>query len=171
MTESAPQHSEPPFTIRTATAADLPTIQRTLYEAVTWKSKEGVPPVDVAVQHPEMVIYHQDWGREGDIGVVAETGDGVVGAAYGRTFTEESHGHGYVNPETPELAIAVWNGQSGKGIGRALLDAFHDEARRSGFSAVSLSVNKGNFAERLYRTCDYQLIEDDGDSLLMIKDL
>lgn len=171
MTGNKLHEPEPPFTIRPATEADLPAIQRTLYEAVTWKSKDGVPPLDIALRHPEMMMYHEDWGREGDFGVVAETHEGVVGAAYGRMFTEDKHGHGYVNPETPELAIAVWDGQSGKGIGKALMRAFHDEARASGFRSISLSVNKGNFAEQMYRAFDYQIVEDDGDSLLMIKHL
>ena len=169
MIESDSQQPQPAFKIRPATDADLPSIQRTLYEAVTWKSKEGVPPLDIAVQHPEMMMYHEDWGRAGDFGVVAETADGVVGAAYGRTFTEESHGHGYVDPQTPELAIAVWDDHAGQGIGRALMNAFHHAAKDAGFGAVSLSVNRGNFAEKLYRATGYEVLDDDGTSLLMIK--
>ncbi len=159
------------WVIRTATNADLPIIQRTLYEAVTWRGKDGVPPVDQAVQHPEMQLYHAGWGRPGDIGVIAEIEGSPVGAAYGRTFTEEAHGHGYVDPETPELAIAVWDGAAGRGIGTALMHAFHDTARREGFAAVSLSVNHGNFAESMYRAMGYEVLEDDGESLLMIRHL
>lgn len=168
--DSTPTESAP-WTIRLAGPDDLESIKRTLYEAVTWDGKEGVPPIEVAVQHPEMVPYHIDWGRDSDVGVIAEMEGKAVGAAYGRTFTEEDHGHGYVNPETPELAIAVWDGQAGRGLGTALMHAFHTAAKDAGFDAVSLSVNKGNFAENLYRTTGYEVLEDDGKSLLMIKHL
>ena len=159
------------WAIRDATASDAPSIQRALYEAVTWQGTEGVPPIEVAIEHPEMLRYHEGWGRTGDIGVIAEVAGETVGAAYGRLFTVDDHGHGFIDPSVPELAIAVWRGLRGQGIGSALMHAFHVTATVAGYQAISLSVDKNNPAAALYRSLDYIVREDDGDSLLMVKAL
>lgn len=168
--ESSHAHSVD-LTIRPATDDDVLTIQRTLFEAVTWQGKKGVPPFEEAITHPDFLMYYEDWGRSGDFGVIAELNDEVIGAAYGRTFTNESHGYGFVDETTPELAIAVWGDARGVGVGTALMKAFHLAAADEGFAAVSLSVNHGNFAEAMYRNLGYLEVEDDGDSVLMLKEL
>ncbi len=49
----------------------------------------------------------------------------------------------------PELVMAVSEGDRGKGIGAALVDAVADEAAQS-FSALTLNVHLRNRAARLY---------------------
>jgi ribosomal protein S18 acetylase RimI-like enzyme len=78
-----------------------------------------------------------------------------VGAAWYRCFTDAVHGDGYVDPDTPELAIAVADGCRGRGIGQQLLEAMHERARRDGFAGVALSVDEGNPAKRLYERVRY----------------
>ena len=65
------------------------------------------------------------------MGVVAEEHGGRLGAVWVRLFTDEEHGHGYIDPETPELAIAVVPEARGKGVGRALMEAMHERARKA----------------------------------------
>ncbi len=43
--------------------------------------------------------------------------------------------------KTPELTIAIVPSRRGKGAGKELLEALLDEARASGFEAVSLSTD------------------------------
>jgi hypothetical protein len=78
-----------------------------LFEAVAWNPDREVPPYELVVEHPELARYHRACGRPGDLGIVAELGGEVMGVALCRMFTEDDHGHGYVDPETPELAVAV----------------------------------------------------------------
>jgi hypothetical protein len=76
-----------------------------LFEAVSWNPERRLPPFEVTIEHPELARYHRDWGRPGDIGVIATHGEDVVGVALCRLFTDDDHGHGYVDAETPELAV------------------------------------------------------------------
>jgi GNAT superfamily N-acetyltransferase len=158
------------LTIRPGTDADLPVYQRVLYEALGWQPDSGIPPIEVVLAHPEAARYHGGWGRHGDLGVVAESDGEAVGGAYFRLFTEDDHGHGYVDDETPEIAIAVWGAPRGQGIGGQLLDALHDVARAAGFERLSLSVEVENRAARLYERHGYVTISED-TSYRMVKEL
>ena len=122
-----------------------------------------MPAVDVVLAHPDIAIYHRDWGRPGDVLVVAENDGEPVGYAFARLFTGEEHGHGFVDESTPEMGIAVEANHRGQGLGTSLLDRLHEELRRLGFSHVSLSVELGNPARRLYARLGYgEVDQDDG---------
>ena len=103
------------ITLRPARADDLESVKWGLYTAVAWDPGRGLPPPRVTVEHPELARYHRGWGRPGDLGVVAKRDGEVVGVAMCRLFTADDHGHGYVDPETPELAVAVAEGSAGAG--------------------------------------------------------
>ena len=149
----------------------LDIVKWVVYTAVSWNDPPGLPPFDVAMEHPRLVLYHAGWGRPGDFGVRADIGDVFAGAAFARLFSNEEHGEGYVDDETPELAIAVEASSRGRGLGRLLMDALAAEAGRMGFDRLSLSVNNLNPAKRLYETVGYTVYEDDGTSSIMVLDL
>jgi ribosomal protein S18 acetylase RimI-like enzyme len=135
-----------------------------LHTALFWRGGWRQIPAFVALRLPPVRIYHEDWGRPGDVGLVAERNGEPVGLVWYRLFTEKVHGEGYVDPETPELAIAVKKRHRGRGVGRALMEAAHDRARRDGIRRMSLSVSEGNPAKRLYRSLGYVDYEP-GDTL------
>ncbi len=151
----------------------LSIVQRILFEAATWdvEDRSVLPPLEAAVDHPELVIYHSGWGRVGDELVVARVSTEIVGGAYFRLFTDDEHGHGYVDSDTPELAIAVFDGYRGRGLGRRLMGELERVAIEFGTTRLALSVDTDNPASRLYDRCGYVTIEDDGSSLLMVKNL
>ena len=105
----------------------------------------------------------------GDAGFVAEEDGRPVGAVWWRFFTDDEHGEGYIDADTPELAIAVVDGYRGRGIGRTLMEAMHEHGRQLGLRRVSLSVDPDNPAKRLYVSLGYVEYEpgDENDRMIL----
>ena len=156
--------------IRELTDDDLGFLGEMLYAALAWNPDAELPPIEFVLEHPQAVIYHRGWGRRGDAGYVAEESGQRIGAVWYRLFTEDEHGHGYVDDETPELAIAVVDGFRGRGVGGLLLDALHERARRDGLRRVALSVEPENPAKRLYARHGYVEFEPgDGHGRMLLE--
>ncbi|MBM2823513.1 MAG: Histone acetyltransferase and related acetyltransferase [Thermoleophilia bacterium] len=150
--------------IRDLASGETAFLQAMLYAALAWRPGVELPPREWVLEHPQVVVFHKDWGRDGDIALVAEESGRPIGAVWYRFFTEAEHGEGYVDDETPELAIAVVEGSRGRGVGRILMQQIHDRARRDGLECISLSVNTDNPAKRLYAALGYVDYEP-GDGL------
>jgi GNAT superfamily N-acetyltransferase len=157
--------------LRPGTNADIEHVKRALFEAVSWNPERELPPYEFVIAHEELARYHEGWGRHGDMAVIAERDGKVVGASLCRLFTAENHGHGYVDDETPELAVAVWNGHRSGGIGTRLLDGIEQAAKAAGFTRLSLSVDAENPARRLYDRLGYETLTVDDDGVRMLKEL
>lgn len=138
---------------------------------MAWNPKRELPPREVTLEHPEAVRYHRDWGRRGDVGVIASAGEEIVGVAYCRLFTTEDHGHGYVDDETPELAVGVRVGWRGSGVGTRLLEELAAASREEGYRRLSLSVDTDNPARRLYERLGYREHSSDEDGVRMVLEL
>jgi [ribosomal protein S18]-alanine N-acetyltransferase len=95
------------------------------------------------------------------LGVVAEVEGALVGAVWCRLFSADVHAWGYVDPDTPELAIAVVAEWRGMGIGRAMLTDLIARADEAGFSRLSLSVDEQNDrARHLYESLGFRKVRD-----------
>lgn len=75
-----------------------------------------------------------------------------------RLFRGTDRGFGYVDDDTPELSIAVWEAFRGKGIGGRLLDATISEAKSRGYGGLSLIVQRGNRSVSLYRRSGFKIL-------------
>jgi ribosomal protein S18 acetylase RimI-like enzyme len=156
--------------IRPLTASDGAHVRWALWTALSWNPERPLPPPEVILEHPEAVRYHRDWGRYGDLGVLAERDGEVVGVAYCRLFTDEDHGHGFVDERTPELAIAVHADERGAGLGARLLDELASLARSEGFEQLSLSVDTENPAALLYERLGYRdAVADEGGRRMVLE--
>lgn len=154
--------------VRDAGPEDGAFLLRALGWAANWRGPETD---DSVLADPAISRYLDGWPREGDFGVIAEGGAGPVGAAWCRIFSAEEPGFGYVAPEIPELTIAVAPSNRGQGVGRALLAAVVDRARSGGIPALSLSVEDGNDAVRLYESVGFRPAGRSGGALTMRLDL
>ncbi|NER79408.1 MAG: GNAT family N-acetyltransferase, partial [Leptolyngbya sp. SIO1D8] len=116
------------------------------------------------------LLLNEGGVKAGDIGFIAVSMNSQValGAAWLRLFQPDSPGYGYLDEETPELAIAVRPQDRDQGIGTALLTRLLVRAADR-YSAVSLSVSIGNPALRLYRRFGFETVEQTEDSLTMVK--
>ena len=103
--------------------------------------------------------------------MVAEADGAPIGAAWLRLFTADDPGYGYVADDVPELSMAVAAGWRGRGVGRALLQEITRRARTAGHQAISLSVERANFAHRLYTSDSYRVVQRGPDSDTMVKEL
>jgi GNAT superfamily N-acetyltransferase len=142
--------------VRQLAPPDLPFLREMLYTALFWRPRRPRPPRWLILRIGAVAMYHRGWGRPGDTGFVAEVDGRPVGAVWYRFFTDEEHGDGYVDPETPELAIAVVDGHRGQGVGRRLMEVIHERARRDGLRRIALSVHADNPARRLYGALGYR---------------
>jgi GNAT superfamily N-acetyltransferase len=144
-----------------------------LVAALFWRERRRWyrPALPLVLLLPQVSMYYRGWGRPGDAGFLAEEEGRPVGAVWYRLFTEEHHGDGYVDPETPELAIAVVDGQRGRGIGHRLFEAMHEHARSQGLRRISLSVDADNPARGLYASLGYEDYEAEDGKGRMVLDL
>lgn len=140
-----------------------------LVEAVNWKESRHLERSSVAVD-PVLSRYVTGWPRPGDLGVIAEAGE-PIGSVWLRLFTADDPGYGYVADDVPELSMAVVPEWRGRGVGRALLQEMIEQGRSVGHRAISLSVERGNFAYRLYADEGFRIVSEDGDSDIMLKNL
>jgi GNAT superfamily N-acetyltransferase len=143
---------------REAGAEDFTFLATMLGEAAVWRPDKPKPTANQVLADPRYAPYLAGWPRHGDHGLVAER-DRPVGAAWYRTFTEASHGHGFVAEDVPELTIAVLASHRQEGIGRRLLLGLVQASEAQGHPALSLRVNDGNPARGLYESVGFQPLE------------
>lgn len=129
---------------------DLPFLHAMLVEAVCWRPGSPVLPLQEVLADPSLAVYLEQWGRPGDQGLVARVGDQRAGAVWARRFDEHRHGYGYLDPDTPELTLAVAAPFRRRGIARCLLAAMIAQQRLDGSPRLSLSVEDDNPACALY---------------------
>ena len=150
--------------IRKGGTRDVPFLRDMLRHAFYWRTPVGD-------DEPPLTRYVRDWGRRGDRALIVFEDYVPVGAAWYRLFTPEDAGFGFVDEQTPELAIAVVPSRRGRGLGHELLTSLLESARTDGFEAISLSVAKDNPAIGLYENYGFHTVREDDGSIVMCADL
>jgi ribosomal protein S18 acetylase RimI-like enzyme len=154
--------------IREINKSEIPFLTEMLYEALFVPSGEKKLPKEI-LKEPKIYNYVKDFGRKDDFCFVAEYRNELIGAIWSRKFTAENKGYGFINEETPELSMAIIESSRGKGIGQKLLNTIFAKLANENFKQVSLSVDKRNFAFKMYQKNGFKEIEMENNSVKMLK--
>lgn len=155
------------YTIREMTAQEYPLLNDFLYEAIF--VPEGVePPSKSIITAPELQIYVKDFGTsKDDFSLVAEVENKIIGAVWVRIMND----YGHIDDKTPSLAISLYKKYRGQGIGSSLIKEMLSLLQAHGYKHVSLSVQKANYAAKLYQKIGFRIIKEIGDEWIMTYNL
>lgn len=119
----------------------------------------------------EISHYFADFPGERDFGLVDFEGDTVRAVTWLVFLPADRPGYGFVEVDTPELSITTFDDFRGRGIGTALLRMLLASAREKGLRTISLSVEDGNRARRLYERVGFNVVGRNGGSDTMLLEM
>ena len=149
--------------IREIRTEEIPLLNDFLYEAIF--IPEGVPaPPRSILENEDLQVYVRDFGRKADDRcLVAEIDGRIVGAVWTRIMND----YGHIADDTPSLAISLYKDYRNQGIGTELLRQMLQRLRQDGYRQVSLSVQKANYAARMYQKAGFEVLEENAEEYLM----
>ena len=150
--------------IRKGSAADVPFMRSMIAHAYAWR-------VNAFEADIPLTRYVDNWGRAGDVAIIAHETGNRVGAAWLRLFPSSEPGYGFVDEQTPELSVAVVPSRRRHGLGQELMDGLLAAARSAGHQAVSLSVEADSPAVAFYERNGFERVRDADGGVVMLKRL
>lgn len=155
------------YTIRKMTVLEYPLLSDFLYEAIFIPDGIKPPPRNI-IASPELQIYVERFGAlKDDFALVAEIEGKVVGAVWVRIMND----YGHIDDETPSLAISLYQKYRGQGIGTAMMKEMLALLKSHGYSRVSLSVQKANYAAKLYLKVGFEIVRENDEEYIMVNHL
>ncbi len=150
--------------IREMSSEEIPLLDDFLYEAIF--IPEGVPaPPRSIIENEDLQVYVRDFGKKADDRcLVAEVGGRIVGAVWTRIMND----YGHIADGIPSLAISLYKDYRNQGIGTELLRKMLQLLRRDGYPQVSLSVQKANYAFRMYQKAGFEVVKGTEEEYLMV---
>lgn len=130
----------------------------------------GLVTKDIIWKDPKLAAAINKFGElEDDYALVAISDDEIVGICWVRTTDE----YGHIDSYTPSFSISVIPKYQKQGIGTALMKSMLDLLKSKGYIRTSLSVQKENYAVRMYQSLGFVIIGDgfDDSEWLMIREL
>ena len=151
-------------TIRKIQKQEYSLLDHFLYEAIF--VPEGIePPPKTIITSPELQVYVEHFGEsKDDWGLVAEVEGKIVGAVWVRIMND----YGHIDEETPSLAISLYKEYRGFGIGTAMMKEILALLKSHGYKQVSLSVQKANYAAKLYLKAGFEIVRESEEEYIMV---
>lgn len=150
--------------IREILKQEYPLLDNFLYEAI-FVPKNVEPPAKTIITSPELQVYVERFGEsKDDWGLVAEVGGKIVGAVWVRIMND----YGHIDDETPSLAISLYKEYRGFGIGTAMMKEILALLKSHEYSRVSLSVQKANYAAKLYLKVGFEIVMENEEEYIMV---
>lgn len=158
----------PEIIIREILPSEVYILEDIMYETIYHPDKNNPYPKSV-IYLPQVRIYWDNWGKaKDDSCLVSISNNKIIGAVWIRTFSGEIKGFGYIDKQTPEIAVALFDEYRNKGIGTQLMKRMIELANRKGFTQISLSITKGNPAINLYLRLDFEVIDENEEDYIML---
>lgn len=153
------------YTIRKIQKHEYPLLDNFLYEAIF--IPDGIePPSKTIIASPELQVYIEHFGEsKDDIGFVAEVDGKIVGAVWVRIMND----YGHIDNKTPSLAISLYKEYRGMGIGTAMMNKILTFLKAHGCERISLSVQKANYATKLYQKVGFKIVKENEEEYIMVK--
>lgn len=151
------------YMIREMKQEEYPLLDVFLYEAI-YIPEGAKPPPRSVINCPELQEYIAAFGtRTHDRALAAEVQGEVVGAVWVRIMND----YGHIDKDTPSLAISVLPNFRGRGIGTALLRQLLSAERLAGCKNLSLSVQKSNYAVKMYQKMGFAIVGETEEEYIM----
>ncbi|MCH5206872.1 MAG: GNAT family N-acetyltransferase [Oscillospiraceae bacterium] len=152
------------YKIRKIKENEYGVLEEFLYEAIFIPEGTAPPPKEI-IHKPELQVYVENFGkRNGDIGLVAEADDRIVGAVWTRIMND----YGHIDDETPSFAISLYKEYRNRGIGTALMKEMLKILADAGYKQASLAVQKENYAVKLYKNVGFEIIDENTEEYIML---
>ena len=136
-----------------------------LYEAIFIPVGMEKPPKAI-IEQPELQVYIADFGKSDDWCLVAEVKEKIVGAVWVRIMND----YGHIDDETPSFAISLYEEYRNMGIGTVLMRDMLEFLKNKGYKQTSLSVQKANYAVRMYQKVGFEVIgENEGEYIMVCR--
>lgn len=151
------------YQIRPIRKEEIPILGDFLYEAIFIPEGVAAPPRSI-LDDENLQVYIRNFGQmHDDRCLVAEVGDKIVGAIWSRIMND----YGHIADDVPSIAISLYKEYRNLGIGTDLLRQMLELLKADGYKSVSLSVQKANYAMRMYQKAGFRILSDDGEEALM----
>ena len=152
------------YTIRIIEEKEYGVLEVFLYEAIFIPKNVPAPPREI-IYKPELQVYVADFGkRKGDMGLVAEADNKIIGAVWVRIMND----YGHIDNETPSFAISLYKDYRNYGIGTALMKEMLDMLNQAGYKQASLAVQKENYAVKMYKNVGFEIIDENEEEYIML---
>ncbi len=152
------------YIIRKLKKHEYPLLDNFLYEAIFIPEGIEAPPKTI-ITSPELQVYVEHFGElKDDWGLAAEVDGKIAGAVWVRIMND----YGHIDDETPSLAISLYKEYRGLGIGTAMMKEILALLKAHGYQQVSLSVQKANYAAKLYRKVGFEVVKENEEEYIMV---
>ncbi|MCH5196428.1 MAG: GNAT family N-acetyltransferase [Oscillospiraceae bacterium] len=152
------------YIIRKIKTNEYSTLENFLYEAIFVPKGASAPPKEI-IYKPELQVYIADFGkRKGDIGLVAEVDNKIVGAVWVRIMDD----YGHIDNETPSFAISLYKEYRNYGIGTAMMKEMLNMLNQAGYKQASLAVQKKNYAVKMYKKVGFIIVDENDEEYIML---
>lgn len=152
------------YTIREIKEKEYSLLKDFLYEAIFIPEGVEAPPKSI-IDSPELQVYISDFGnRVHDRALVAEAEGKIIGAVWVRIMND----YGHIDDTTPSFAISLYKEYRGLGIGTAMMKKMLSILKANGYKQTSLSVQKANYAVKMYQKTGFKIVTENEDEYIMV---